>query len=275
MVIFYKITRLISTLRKILSFLDFIVRTRPLKSIKNKDIQDFVSYIVDHQIKFYHFEELEGIRHQLLSNENVIDIIDLGAGSSYNNATQKKILEVAKQQLSSRTQLQILSRIVSYSESKHCIELGASLGLSSFYLSKSTKNKVISFEGNQSFVDLINYQKQLLKINNLNIVTGNFDNTLKEYLNDCPLIDFAFIDGNHREKATVDYYHMIKVKCRDKAILIFDDIYWSKGMTNAWNKIKEDIDCRFSIDLYFMGIILLDKSILNKDHIKILPKKWN
>jgi predicted O-methyltransferase YrrM len=262
-------------LHKILSILRFIINSRQINRIKPVGVKGLVQYIVDHKLQFYHFGELEGIRHQLLQNHNDIEIVDLGAGSSYSNTSSKKISEVAKQQLSSSAQLQILSRIVMYEEAKHCLELGASLGLSSLYLAKSTKGKVISFEGNKAFVKLIDYQKKVLKISNLNIIEGNFDLTLDKYLKDCSLIDFAFIDGNHREKATIEYYYKIKEKCSQTAILVFDDIYWSKGMTNAWNTIKEDIDCKYSVDLYFMGIIFLDKSIATKEHVKIITTKWN
>ncbi len=86
----------------------------------------------------------------------------MGAGSSYSNSSTKKISAVAKQQLSKPYQLQVISRLVQYTNAKTCLELGASLGLSSFYMAKSTKGTVTSLEGNPAFIDLINYQKNLL-----------------------------------------------------------------------------------------------------------------
>lgn len=237
-------------------------------------LKELCSYILNPTINFYHHSELEQIRASLLSNDNLIKIIDLGAGSSYSNSDHKKISVVAKEQLSNSYQLQVISRLISYTKSEHCIELGSSLGLSSLYMAKSTSGKVSSFEGNKAFIDLINYQKKLLNVKNLDLIEGNFDDTLDMYLNSNDLIDFAFIDGNHRKQATIEYYNKIKEKCTEDAILIFDDIYWSKGMMEAWEHIKSDKDSISSIDLYFMGIVFLNKNITPQQHVKIRPKKW-
>jgi hypothetical protein len=44
------------------------------------------------------------------------------------------------------------------------------------------------------------------------------------------------------------------------AIFVFDDIYWSEEMTEAWQIIQNDPDVNFSIDLYMMGIAIIDKN---------------
>ena len=33
------------------------------------------------------------------------------------------------------------------------------------------------------------------------------------------------------------------------------NIYWSKGMTKAWEEIKKDSRVKISIDLYYFGIV--------------------
>jgi len=261
-------------LNKLTSFLKFIVGSKNSRSTSKHELQDFIDYVVKDDVQFYHFEELEGIRKLLLNNDNPIQIVDLGAGSTFSNSSTKQISEVAKQQLSSPYQLRVISRMIQYIEAKHCLELGASLGLSSFYIAKSTSGNCISFEGNPAFIKLIEYQKEVLGISNLELIEGNFDLTFSSYLDRQSNIDFAFIDGNHRKEATIQYYHQVKDKCSEKAILVFDDIYWSKGMTEAWEEIKKDRNCKSSIDLYFMGIVFLDQSISDKKHLKIRPKKW-
>ncbi len=232
-----------------------------------------MEYILDPTIQFYHFNELENVRASLLNNENEIEIVDLGAGSSYVNTKTKKISKVANQQLSSAYQLQVIGRLLVLLEPNHSIELGASLGLSSFYLAKSSKRKVTSFEGNPAFIKLIKYQQKLLQVDNLEIIPGNFDNTLPAYLDRCKSIDVAFIDGNHRKDATIQYFELLLSKMSHKGILIFDDIYWSQGMMQAWETIKSNDRCVVSVDLYAMGIVFIDKNLI-KENIVLKPKKW-
>ena len=49
------------------------------------------------------------------------------------------------------------------------------------------------------------------------------------------------------------------------ACLVFDDIYWSKGMAKAWAEIIEEVD--FSVDLFRLGIVMLGDFNI-KEHFK-------
>ena len=71
------------------------------------------------------------------------------------------------------------------------------------------------------------------------ITTGNFDDLLENYINslDVP-IHLAFIDGNHREEATLRYHSLIKPFMDNRGVIVHDDISWSDGMISAWKKIK-------------------------------------
>ena len=261
-------------MNKLSSFLEFIVGSKSSSSAKSGELSKFVDFVVNDELTYPYFDVLEGTRNTLLVNHDEIEIVDLGAGSSFSNRPTKKISEVAKQQLSSAYQLRVISRIIQFTKAEHCVELGASLGLSSFYMAKSTLGNCVSFEGNPAFIQLIEDQKKNLNISNLNLIEGNFDDTFSTYVKDTQDIDFAFIDGNHRKRATIDYFEQVKASCREQAVLVFDDIYWSKGMNEAWNHIKADSMCRSSIDLYFMGIVFLDPTLKKKVHLKIRPKKW-
>ena len=47
-----------------------------------------------------------------------------------------------------------------------------------------------------------------------------------------------------------------------------DDIYWSKGMQRAWKEVIAWLEVRVSIDLFYMGILLLRRDMA-KEHLKI------
>ena len=47
--------------------------------------------------------------------------------------------------------------------------------------------------------------------------------------------------------------------------MIFDDIYWSKGMTEAWKTIIKHPSVSLSIDTFFWGIVFFNKDI-EKEH---------
>ena len=56
-------------------------------------------------------------------------------------------------------------------------------------------------------------------------------------------------------------------KSNNKTILVFDDIHWSGEMEQAWRYIKESKKTTVTIDLFFIGIVFLDKKLSKEDYI--------
>jgi hypothetical protein len=42
-------------------------------------------------------------------------------------------------------------------------------------------------------------------------------------------------------------------------VLVFDDIHWSRDMSEAWDAIKAHPEVTVTIDLYDMGLVFLRK----------------
>jgi predicted O-methyltransferase YrrM len=73
-------------------------------------------------------------------------------------------------------------------------------------------------------------------------------------------LDFIFVDANHRKAPTLSYFEICLPKVHENSIMIFDDIYWSKEMTEAWEQIKQHPSVGISIDLFQFGIVLFRKT---------------
>jgi len=267
-------------LGQLIDFTAFMIQSTNQHGIHSPTLFDFYNQVIDDERNFYVFQQLETIRHSYFRNHNKLEIVELGAGSSYNQKKEKSISEIAKQQLSGAYQLRVIFRAIEWLQNQlkkpelRIVELGASIGLSTFYLSRiSERNKVISFEGNPHFIDFIEYQLTQLHFNNITLIEGNFDNTFKEFTSKEKGIDFIFIDGNHREQATYNYFEWSLSCVHNKSLIVLDDIHWSPGMQKAWKRIIDHPRVKASIDLYFMGIVFLDEDFQEKRHLKIRPKK--
>src|SRR5579863_5304574 len=88
----------------------------------------FVYRLVDKVI--YDFEakkvytEVENLRKQLLIDNRIITITDLGAGSHVNNNRQKKISDIARNALKPPKLAQLLYRLAADLKPSNIIELG-------------------------------------------------------------------------------------------------------------------------------------------------------
>lgn len=233
----------------------------------------FVYKLVDEVIYDFsqkkEYSEIELLRKKLLSDKRVITITDHGAGSHVNNNKQKKVQELAKNALKPPKLAQLIYRLINGRGYKNIVELGTCLGLTTAYLAKAAPEaKVISIEGCPETAAVASQNLESLDVKNAAIHTGNFDIVFPELLAELPLIDVLFIDGNHRKEATLNYFKWALPKMAESGMMIFDDIYWSKGMEEAWHEIKQHPDVTVTIDLFWIGLVYFKKGQAS-EHFKI------
>lgn len=230
----------------------------------------FVYRVVDEVIYDFSAKEayadLENLRKQLLKDERVITVTDLGAGSHINNQKQKAVKSIAKNALKPKKLAQLLYRLAKEFKPKQILELGTCLGLTSAYFAKALPQaKVVSMEGCPQTAKIAKENWQKLGINNVEVIVGNFDETLAPFIAQQQNLDFVFIDGNHRKEATLNYFNLCLPKVHEHSVLVFDDIYWSKGMQQAWEQIKAHPQVSVSIDLFWIGLVFFRKGQAKQD----------
>jgi predicted O-methyltransferase YrrM len=76
-----------------------------------------------------------------------------------------------------------------------------------------------------------------------------------------------FFDGNHRKEPVVRYFDMVAEISDSKTVIIIDDIYSSKGMTEAWYEIKKNKKVTFTIDIFRMGFLFFRQGVNRFDYI--------
>ncbi len=229
----------------------------------------FITEVINPKNKDEHCKKIEQLRKELCSSEQQIQITDFGAGSSINNSKTRTVKDIAKNSAKNSKFGKLLYRIVKQYKPKNSIELGTSLGISTAYIaSGNPKGTVYTFEGCPETAKIAQKNFDKLNINNTAIALGDFNLTLAKKLTEIKTIDLAFIDGNHQEEPTKQYFEECLKYANNDTIFIFDDIHWSNGMEAAWKHIKAHPKTTLSIDLFFVGIIFI-KSELSKEHFTI------
>jgi hypothetical protein len=98
---------------------------------------------------------------------------------------------------------------------------------------------------------------------------GNFDTVLPEVLCAIDTVDLAYVDGNHRLQPTLNYLEQLLQKKSATSIFVFDDIHWSAEMETAWQTIQQHPEVRYTIDLFFLGIVFFRPEFKVKQHFTI------
>lgn len=219
------------------------------------------------------FESIEKLRQELKKDDSIIEFIEMGAGSNFTRTKSMRVAEIASNHAKPKRVAEILHYVAKNNHCSYSIELGTSLGVSTAYLALAHRERALqsdilltSVEGNKSVIQKA--QSNLVKLEldgYVNLVEGNFDIVLDEILKYYPQLDLAFIDGNHKKEATVKYFKQMLPLAHNNSVFIFDDIYWSKGMTEAWNEIKKHPQVTVTVDLFFIGLVFFRKEQAKQD----------
>jgi predicted O-methyltransferase YrrM len=164
----------------------------------------------------------------------------------------------------------LLFRLTHYYQPGTTLELGTSLGISTAYMALGNpQGRVVTMEGAKQVSHIAADIFKQLKLSNIELITGNFDDTLPALLKTLDTVDMVFIDGNHRKQPTLHYFELLLPKINNDSILIIDDIRWSEEMEEAWHAIKNHPAVKVTIDLFFMGVVFFKEDFKRKQHFII------
>lgn len=233
-------------------------------------VYDFIKNVLNDSENYPCYQLIEGIRKKMLSNSSTIEVEDFGAGSSVIKTKKRIVKDIAASSLKPKKYAQLLYRMVQYYKPPTIVELGTSFGITSAYLAMAnTKSVVHTCEGASSIVSIAMKNFEELQIKNIQLIHGDFANTLPQLLSKVKTIDFAFIDGNHRKLPTLEYFNQLLTSSSAITIFVFDDIHWSSEMEDAWQHIKQHAATTLTIDLFFIGIVFINPDFKIPQHFDI------
>lgn len=219
-------------------------------------------------------------KNKLYDKNTLIPNFDLGAGAAdERNLTKISLRTILGRAVSGKFKLSLLYQIVYWFKPRKILELGTSLGFSGVALQRAANSDLITVEGNPYIAQLAHETFAYFGItDSVKQYQGSFDDYLESILKEYQEIDLVYVDGNHTLEATIRYFDLlVKYKNSERFLIIFDDIYWSAGMQSAWRYICTSVENAYTLDLFSIGIIIFDSSILIKQQYTIVPwllKPW-
>lgn len=215
------------------------------------------------------YDDIEKQRKKLLVDDRLITVTDLGAGSHLNKNRTKKVKEIAKNALKAPHLAKLIYRLAAFQQPKNIIELGTCLGITTAYLAKAQPAAaILTIEGCPETAKVAHQNFTELGLENVELQVGNFNNLLPNAIEEAEQLDFIYIDGNHTKEATLNYFNWCLPKLHENSMIIFDDIYWSEGMKEAWAAIKNHPQVTVTVDLFWIGLVYFKKDQA-KEHFKI------
>ena len=248
-----------------IAYLKFLLSSTNQHGVHSPFVYNLVTQCFYNKTNYPEYAAIKTYRNRLLKDKQVITVTDLGSGSKRHSKNQKAISQIVKTAGTTYKRAKLLMRLTQYFTCSSILELGTSLGIATQAMHLGNpKASITSIEG---CPNISSFTKKLLNpYNNIALLTGNFN----LYLKDCnqTTFDLIFFDGNHNKTATLKYFEDLLPTAHNNSVFIFDDIYWSKDMTEAWEAIKQHPQVTVTIDTYFWGFVFFRTEQV-KEHFKI------
>ncbi len=252
---------------QILAYIKFFFRSTNQHGVHSPFIFNFVTKCLYDSEKYPAYNKLKEYRNHLKSSNTVLEITDLGEGSRMLNSKKRSVRKMINASSSTERESKLLFRITQYFNFKSVLELGTSLGMGTYAIALGNTNSEIStIEGCPNTSDYAKSKFQDLNIQNTTFTKGDFTAIIPTLENQ--KFDFIFFDGHHNQLATIQYFESLLSKVHNETVFVFDDIYWSKGMTEAWQYIIAHNAVTVTVDCFHLGFVFFRKEQA-KEHFKI------
>ncbi|WP_299522876.1 O-methyltransferase [Winogradskyella sp.] len=252
---------------QIIAYIEFLFNSTNQHGVHSPFVYNFVTKCLYNKVKYTAYNDFKTYRNRLKSSNDTLQIVDLGEGSKTLDSKTRKVRQMVKASSSSLKETKLLYRVTQYFNFNTILELGSSLGMGSYAFALANKfSKITTIEGCLNTLEYTKSKFNKLKVENINFLNGEFAAVipnLKEEKFDC-----IYFDGHHNKNATLQYFEALLPKAHNYSVFIFDDIYWSKGMTEAWELIKAHEAVTVTVDTFHLGFVFFRKEQA-KQHFKI------
>jgi predicted O-methyltransferase YrrM len=251
-------------------FLRHRIKAKSKFDVHSPFVYRIFSDILDNRTDFPEFRPIEKLRMRLLRDPGYIKMSDLGAGAGdipwcHRIVPVKKVI---KKSCVKPAYGRFLFRMARHFRPAVMVELGTSLGMSTAYLAMGNPQGLITtIEGCPETAAFARRDFEFLGLKNVHQLTGSFEEILPGLLQKLGKVDLVFIDGNHRKKPSLQYFHQCLQHIHNDSVLIFDDIHWSGEMEEAWKKIQDHPSVTITIDLFRMGLVFFSEGLSKEDFI--------
>ena len=252
---------------QIIQYIKFLKTATNQHGVHSPFVYELVTKCFYAKTNHKEYETLKQYRTDLYNNSKSINITDFGSGSRKFKSNTRVISKMAKTSGITSKRAKLLLRLVKYFNSANILELGTSLGLSTSALSLGNKNtQMTTIEGCPETAKIAQEQFNKFQLNNIDLKISTFDEMLPKLVSNN--FDLIYFDGNHQKEATIKYFLTLLPTATNETVFVFDDIHWSKEMTEAWEVIKNHPSVTVSIDTFFWGIVFFRKEQA-KEHFTI------
>jgi predicted O-methyltransferase YrrM len=205
-------------------------------------VYNLITKVIDERCPYYRFSDIERLRRQLPSKEQ---------------AAHKAIRP---------KQDALLFRLTHYFRSKHIVQIGASTGLSTLYLTSYARGvKCITLEKLPEQAAVARWVYEQAGCTWVDLRVGDYSALLPGILEEMGTVDFVFFNTG-REVSDASLFDTCAKYAKADTVFVFEGIKNSRSMRGLWKMICARPDVTVTIDLYSMGLVFFNKKLHKRNY---------
>ena len=251
-----------SPLFHLLSYFNYRLKAQGPSAIHSPFVFGLLTKVIKPSRSF-RLEGVEAVRKKIAKDHQVVDLMDFKTNLPYRTT----LSSIVKHSSSTSRFSAFLHFLTNWLDVKTILETGTSLGINTQYLAHSNVKEVVTIEGSQILAQLANRYFNESISHKIESIKGDIQTVF------LPTIErlqpeLIFLDADHRgsvieKQVELILNHNPMIQC-----IIIHDIYWSKDMFEAWDKITHDKHFSLTIDLFQAGLIF-PKMDMEKQHFTL------
>jgi predicted O-methyltransferase YrrM len=156
---------------------------------------------------------------------------------------------------------QFLMRLVRELRPQSCLELGTGIGISAAYEAAALKvnggGRLITLDGSPEWAAIAEEGISSLGLEGVEFAVGPISESLPGVLERLAPVDYALVDAEHTEEATIGYFEGIVPHMAPQGVMVFDDIPWTRELWRTWKRIVHDDRVAAGFALGRMGVAVV------------------
>ena len=196
---------------------------------------------------------------QLRVDDTPLTFNEIGSREGRIKSTVSKVY---KRIATSIRDAEMIAELAAHVNGKTILEMGTAFGTTSLAMHFAAhKSRIITLEGVPEIAAIAEEHFQKCEAENVILKTGRFSETLPQVVAEEKDLGLVFIDGHHSRKPTLDYLEMILPVLSEKAIVVLDDIYYSRDMAACWQELLQHPAFQVKMDFFRFGLLIKNANL--------------
>lgn len=244
-----------------------MLRFRSGFGVHSPFVYHLITRVIGEKCAYYAFEEIELVRRQFYYREQRFPWV-VRHGRKAGAVLDKPVGEIVRREAIRPKQGALLFRLANYFQPAYILQIGASAGLATLYLTAYSKRSTcIALEQVPTLAPVARQVWEKGARTGIDLRVGEYGVLLPEALAELPRLDFVFFNRAEESGDRDALFDACARKAHTGTVMVITGIRGNRAMRDFWRSVCLRGEVTVTLDLYTLGIVLFNRKLHKRDYI--------